>query len=90
MTYRSSTIPVVGGSQNPPNPTPQNITLFGIDPYPLGNLRAGVEGEHWRIEGWGKNVFSQYCWNPAYPAFDTITRYTGMLAAYGVTVGLKL
>ena len=90
VTYRSKTISVVGGSINPPAATPQNVTLFGIDPYTLVNLRAGVEGEHWRVEVWGKNVFNKYYWNTAYPAFDTITRYTGMPATYGVTVGLKL
>jgi len=90
VTHRSSTISVVGGTQNPPNATPQNISLFGIDAYTLVNLRAGVESEHWRIEVWGKNVFNEYYWNTAYPAFDTIVRYTGMPATYGVTVGLKL
>ncbi len=90
VNYRSSTISVVGGSTNPPNATPQNITLYGIDPYTLVNLRAGVESEHWRVEIWGKNVFNKYYWSTAYPAFDTITRYTGMPATYGVTVGLKL
>ncbi|MES2492125.1 MAG: TonB-dependent receptor [Pseudomonadota bacterium] len=90
VTYRSSTISVVGGNTNPPNATPQSITLYGIDPYTLVNLRAGVESEHWRIEVWGKNVLNKYYWNTAYPAFDTITRYSGMPATYGVTVGLKL
>ena len=89
VTYRSSTISVVGGSTNPPNATPQNITLFGIDPYTLVSLRAGVESDHWRVAIWGKNVFNQYYWSTAYPAFDTITRYTGMPATYGVTAGYK-
>lgn len=81
---------MVGGSTNPPNATPQNITLYGIDSYTLVNLRAGVESDRWRVEVWGKNVFDKYYWSTAYPAFDTITRYAGMPATYGVTVSLKL
>ena len=90
VTYRSKTISVVGGAENPPSATPQTFPLYGIDSYTLVNLRAGVEGEHWRLEVWGKNVFDKYYWNTAYPAFDTIVRYTGMPATYGLTVGLKM
>ena len=90
VTYRSSTTSVVGGDINPPHATPQNITLYGIDAYTLVNMRAGLESDHWKVEIWGKNVFNKYYWNTAYPAFDTITRYAGMPATYGVTVGLKL
>ena len=81
---------MVGGAENPPSATPQTFPLYGIDSYTLVNLRAGVEGEHWRLEVWGKNVFDKYYWNTAYPAFDTIVRYTGMPATYGLTVGLKM
>lgn len=90
VTYRSKTISAVGGAINPPAATPNDFTLFGIDDYTLVNLRGGIEGEHWRVEVWGKNVFNKYYWNTAYPAFDTITRYTGMPATYGLTVGLKM
>ncbi len=90
VTYRSKTISSVGGGSNPPNAVPQEFPLFGIDSYTLVNLRAGLESDHWRLEVWGKNVFDKYYWNTAYPAFDTIVRYTGMPATYGVTLGLKM
>ena len=90
VTYRSKTISVVGGDQNPPNATPNTFPLFGIDSYSLVNLRAGVEGDKWRVEVWGKNVFNKYYWNTAYPAFDTITRYTGMPATFGVNLSYKM
>lgn len=90
VTYRSKTISSVGGGINPPNAIPNDFPLFGIDSYTLVNLRAGIEGDHWRLEVWGKNVFDKYYWNTAYPAFDTIVRYTGMPATYGVTLGLKM
>lgn len=90
VTYRSKTISVVGGGENPPAAVPNTFPLFGIDSYTLVNARAGVEGEHWRFEIWGKNIFNKYYWNTAYPAFDTIVRYTGMPATYGVTLSLTL
>lgn len=90
VTYRSKTISVVGGNENPPNAVPNDTSLFGIDSYTLVNLRAGVESERWRFEIWGKNVFNKYYWNTAYPAFDTIVRYTGMPATYGATLSLTL
>ena len=90
VTYRSKTISVVGGEQNPPDAVPNTFPLFGIDSYTLVNARAGLEGEHWRFEVWGKNIFNKYYWNTAYPAFDTIVRYTGMPATYGVTLSLTL
>ena len=90
MTYRSKTISVVGGTENPPLATPNSFPLFGIDGYSLVNLRAGIETERWRVELWGKNVFNKYYWNTAYPAFDTIVRYTGRPATYGVNVSFKM
>lgn len=90
VNYRSSTIAVVGGDQNPPNATPQNRLLYGIDAYTTVNLRAGIEKGGWRAEVWGKNVFNSYYWSTVYPAYDTIVRYAGMPATYGITVGLKI
>ena len=90
MTYRSKTISVVGGSENPPNAVPNTFPMFGIDSYALVNLRAGVETDTWRVELWGKNVFNKYYWNTVYPAFDTIVRYTGMPATFGVNFSYKM
>jgi len=90
VTYRSKTISVVGGDQNPPTATPNTFKLFGIDSYTLVSLRGGIESERWRLEVWGKNIFNTYYWNTAYPAFDTIVRYTGMPATYGLTFSLSM
>ena len=88
-TYRSSTIGVIGGGKNPPNATPQDKLLFGIDAYSLLDVRAGIDGDNWQAMLWGKNVTNKYYWNSVAPAFDSIVRYAGMPATYGVTVTYK-
>jgi outer membrane receptor protein involved in Fe transport len=64
---------------------------YVIDAYTLVNLRAGLEGsDHkWRMELWGKNVFNKYYWTNISSATDTLSRYTGMPATYGVTVTFR-
>ena len=89
-TYRSSTISVIGGDRNSPNALPQDKLLFGIGSYSLLDVRAGVESDRWRVMLWGKNVANKYYWNSVAPAFDTIVRYAGMPATYGISASYKL
>ena len=57
-----------------------------INPYGLLNLTAGLSSSdgHWRIELWGKNVTNTYYWNAVVQGGDTVSRYTGMPATYGI------
>ena len=88
-TYRSSTISVIGGDKNSPKAEPQDKLLFGIDAFSLLDIRAGIEGDQWRATLWGKNVTNKYYWNSVAPAFDTIVRYAGMPATYGISLTYK-
>jgi outer membrane receptor protein involved in Fe transport len=58
--------------------------------YALLNLRAGVETEdgHWRIQAFGDNVTNTYYTTQAVRT-DTVARFTGMPATWGVTVGYR-
>lgn len=64
---------------------------FNIDGYALVNLRAGLESknEHWRAEVWGHNVTDEYYWNGVLHLIDSVSRFAGMPATYGMTVSYK-
>lgn len=74
-SYRTSTNSQLG--RNP---------LTAIREYGLLDLRAGVQSHdgNWRVMAFGKNVTDQYYWTAAYRVPDTVVRYTGRPATYGV------
>lgn len=88
---RSKTISIVGGNLNPPTSSVQDEPVFRIGNYTLLDLRAGIKStdDRWRVTVWGKNVTNEYYWNNVAAVFDTISRYTGMPATYGATVGFR-
>jgi iron complex outermembrane recepter protein len=61
------------------------------------NARALVDGtiglkssdDSWRLSIWGKNLFNKYYWTNVAQGFDTIFRYPGRGAEYGVAVAYK-
>ncbi len=75
--YRSKTSAVIGGS-----------STFDIGGYGTLDLRAGISSEDnkWRLWVWGKNVTNKYYWNNVSQVFDTIIRYAGQPASYGVSI----
>jgi iron complex outermembrane recepter protein len=38
---------------------------------------------------WGKNIFDKYYWNNVNVSQDSIARYTGMPATFGITVNYR-
>lgn len=62
-----------------------------IAAYTLVNLTAGVKTQdgRWKLSAFGKNIFNQYYWGNALHVQDTLVRYTGMPAQYGVTVSYR-
>lgn len=94
LTYRSSTVSVIGGDLNPPTLAASAVggkPLFRIDDYALVDLRAGIEapGGRWRFSVWGKNVLNKYYWNNVVADFDTVVRYANKPATYGVSIAFK-
>ncbi len=80
VTYQSGTNSQLGG-----------IALFDVNAYALVDLRAGVETKDgaWKISLWGRNVGNTYYWNSANYYGDTVTRFTGMPATYGVALSYR-
>ncbi len=91
LNFRSKTVATIGGETNPAGVTSPVTTVFGIDDYVLIDLRAGVAAadDSWRVSVWGKNVGNEYYWNNVVAAFDTIQRYAGKPATYGVSVSFR-
>lgn len=80
VSYRSSTTASFGGDPR-----------LQIDAYTLVDLRAGIESadRKWKVGIYGRNITNQYYWTNVSAAVDTIRRYAGMPATYGVQVGYK-
>lgn len=70
-------------------PVEQTYTIPG---YSLLDLRAGVsfnDGK-WSVTVFGKNVLNKYYLTNIFTDYDTIARFSGQPATYGVTVAMKL
>jgi outer membrane receptor protein involved in Fe transport len=65
--------------------------LFGIDSFGTLDLRAGIEspGGGWRVSVWGRNVTDKYYWNNAVRASDTVIRYAGDPATFGISASFR-
>ena len=74
------------------------VTVIGPKPidtlnaYTLLDLRASLTTEDGRysVQLWGKNVTNKYYWNNIYHPYDTVIRYAGMPATYGVSFSLRM
>ena len=68
-------------------PTP----LDRIDPYVLVDLRAGIATQdgRYRIQLWGRNVANRFYWNNVSHPYDTVVRYAGRPATYGITLSAR-
>ncbi|MDP9052201.1 MAG: TonB-dependent receptor [Acidobacteriota bacterium] len=89
-SYRSSTVSIIGGDITPTDYRGEVGTPYAVSGYTLVNLRAGLTSTdgRWRYEVWGKNVFDKYYWfDTLQTTGDTVSRYAGFPASYGVTVG---
>lgn len=85
----------VGGSlthQSSTNSQLGELPNLDITDRTLLDLRAGIESANgdWQVSIWGRNVTDEYYWESANTSLDTIVRYAGLPATYGVSVSFKL
>ncbi|MDB5686586.1 MAG: hypothetical protein JWR77_1175 [Rhizorhabdus sp.] len=82
VVHRSSTTGVIGG----------NDPRFDLPAYTLVDLRAslGAIDNAWRFSVWGKNITNEYYLTNALRDVDTVVRFTGRPATYGVTLAVKM
>jgi outer membrane receptor protein involved in Fe transport len=62
-----------------------------VKAYAIADLRVGLlsRNGHWRFEAFGNNVTNTYYWTEATLSGESVVRFAGMPATYGVTVGYK-
>ncbi len=67
------------------------LDLTKVKGYTLTDLQVGVESEegNWRAFIWGRNVFDTHYWFNQVRLVDTVSRFTGRPATYGVTLSYK-
>ncbi|WP_162140535.1 TonB-dependent receptor [Sphingomonas sp. PR090111-T3T-6A] len=67
---------------------PQNLADATLPGRTILDLRASIEtvNGRWRLGLWGKNVTNRFYVTNAVRAYDTIIRYTGRPAEYGLTL----
>lgn len=94
----NSLVPFVGATlvyQGSENATFVNSTLLGDDfkikAYETVDLRAGVASEdgRWRVSAFGRNVFDKVYTTSVSTFLDTMFRFTGRPAVYGVSVNFR-
>jgi iron complex outermembrane receptor protein len=69
----------------------QGYPSLVVKAHTIADLRAGVltRDGHWRFEAFGNNVTNTYYWTQATLTGESVVRFAGMPATYGVTVGYR-
>jgi iron complex outermembrane receptor protein len=85
---------MVGGNMNYRSKTTAGFgtnDYLKIDQYTLIDLRLGIEDPNgkWNAQIFGRNITNTYYWTNVAKFNDTVRRYAGMPATYGVQVGFK-
>ncbi len=91
ISYRTSTVADVGGNEVLPAASGVTNKPFSIDGYTLVDFRGGVQSAdgRWRVSAFAKNAFNAYYWTNVVLATDSIARFAGRPATFGLTVAFK-
>jgi outer membrane receptor protein involved in Fe transport len=96
VSGRSATTAIVGSAQGAPmlpgfRSAVPLASIFNLPAYAMLDLRAGIEGADgdWRFMVWGRNVTNTYSATNVVTSFESISRYAGPPATYGVTFSHK-
>ncbi|GAB3104051.1 TonB-dependent receptor [Pseudomaricurvus hydrocarbonicus] len=81
VSYSGSTQSDYASSEAPLDP------VFELDSYTLLGLRAGLRAadDQWSLILWGRNVTDEFYANNTMKSTDSILRFNGMPATYGLT-----
>jgi outer membrane receptor protein involved in Fe transport len=69
----------------------QDVADATIDAYGTVDLRTGIESadDKWKVTLWGNNVTDKYYWTNALRVYDTVVRYSGRPAEYGISINRR-
>ena len=84
----------VGGGvthQDKTNSQLGELPLLNVKAYSLVDVRAGFESQNgtWRLSAWGRNVGDAYYWTAANRNLDTVVRFAGRPATYGMSFSYR-
>ncbi len=84
----------VGGGvthQDKTNSQLGELPLLNVKAYSLVDVRAGIESQNgtWRLSAWGHNVGDAYYWTAANRNLDTVVRFAGRPATYGMSFSYR-
>ncbi len=84
----------VGGGvthQDKTNSQLGELPLLNVKAYSLVDVRAGIESQNgtWRLSAWGRNVGDAYYWTAANRNLDTVVRFAGRPATYGMSFSYR-
>lgn len=67
-------------------------SLYKLNGRILVNPNVGIKSadDRWQVTVWGKNIFNEYYWTQAIQAYDTVVRYSGRPAEYGISLAFKI
>lgn len=64
--------------------------MFDINGYALVNATIGLSSsDGWELTAYGRNIFNKYYWTGVASEIDTVARYPGMPAEYGIRASIK-
>jgi outer membrane receptor protein involved in Fe transport len=96
VTGRSSATAIVGSGQGAQmfagfRSAVPLADIYNLPAYAMLDLRVGIDGpdNQWRFTVWGRNITNKYSINNVVQTNDSISRYAGPPATYGVTFGYK-
>jgi len=71
--------------------SPVDRDLYEINARALVNANLGLRTSdgRWSASIWGNNIFNKYYWSNSIQSYDTVVRYPGRPAEYGLTVGYR-
>lgn len=67
---------------------PVDEKTYELNARTLVSVRAGLQSADgtWKLMGYGRNIFNKYYWTNTIQTYDTIVRYPGKPAEYGITL----
>lgn len=83
LRYQSNSTSVLGSAQA--------MADTRIDASTIVDARIGISDrdKRWSLTLFGKNIFNEYYWTNSLTTFDTVVRYAGRPAEYGVTATFR-
>jgi iron complex outermembrane recepter protein len=91
VRYQTSTVAQIGGNSPVIQAYGETSTPLAISPYALTDIRGGIESSDgkWKLSLYGKNIFDKFYSTNVVSLTNSISRYAGFPATYGVMASVR-